>query len=225
LIPRLIERASRNKLKRVGDGTNKVDMIYVDNAAAAHLQAADALGHASPLGGRAYFVSEGEPVNLWMWINEILMLASMPRIKRSVSFRTAYNAGRALEMTYEWMKWWNHEPMMTRFLASQLAHSHYYDISRARNDFGMRSVVSFEEGMDRLGRYLTGEKSIADQTLPYNRSKTEMESARQVQNDRSLKPDVVDDDLEGMEEDGADFDDYSDDAIDNDQQDSSDKLD
>lgn len=183
LIPRLLERARLNKLKRVGDGENQVDMIYVDNAAAAHLQAADALTPDSPVGGQAYFVSEGQPVNLWLWINEILMLAGVPRVRRSVSFSAAYNVGRFLETIYEWFKWQDHEPIMTRFLACQLAHHHYYNIQKARQDFGLRPVVSFEEAMDRLGRYLSGETAIADQTMPYNRSQAEVERQRQRQLD------------------------------------------
>ena len=43
LIPRLIQRARSGRLRRVGDGTNLISMTYVENAAAAHLQAADAL--------------------------------------------------------------------------------------------------------------------------------------------------------------------------------------
>ena len=44
LIPRLIARAKAGRLMRVGDGTNLVDTIHVDNAASAHLQAAAELG-------------------------------------------------------------------------------------------------------------------------------------------------------------------------------------
>lgn len=178
LIPRVIERAALGKLKRVGNGDNRVDMIYVDNAAAAHLQAADALTPTSPVGGQAYFVSEGEPINLWMWINEILVLAGQPRVRKTVSFKNAFRAGYVLEGTYRTMKWWDSEPMMTRFLACQLAHSHYYNITRAREDFGLRSIVSFEEGMDRLGRYLMGEKELADQTMPYDRSEADVAAAK-----------------------------------------------
>ena len=40
LIPRLIAQAQTGQLRRVGDGTNRIDMVYVENAAQAHLQAA-----------------------------------------------------------------------------------------------------------------------------------------------------------------------------------------
>lgn len=208
LIPRMLERARLGKLKRVGDGNNMVDMIYVDNAAAAHLQACDALTPQSRVGGRAYFVSEGEPVNLWMWINEILALAGQPRVRRSVSFNMAYRAGQALETTYRVMKWWNHEPMMTRFLACQLAHNHYYNITAAREDFGLRSIVSFEEGMDRLGRYLTGEKHLADETMPYDRSQQDVDKmkAKNAGYLKSTEGDWLpeDDDFDNEEAQGSD---------------------
>ena len=50
LIPRLLARARSGRLRIVGDGTNRVDVTYVDNAAAAHLLAADRL--APGLAGR-----------------------------------------------------------------------------------------------------------------------------------------------------------------------------
>ena len=39
---------------------------------------------------------------------------------------------------------------MTRFLAAQLAKDHYFNITRAREDFGYGPRVSTEEGMRRL---------------------------------------------------------------------------
>src|SRR5262249_7893742 len=65
LIPRLIARARVGQLRRIGNGTNKTDVTYIDNAAAAHLLAADRLTPQSPIAGRAYFISQGEPVSVW----------------------------------------------------------------------------------------------------------------------------------------------------------------
>lgn len=60
LIPRLIQRARSGRLRRVGDGTNLVSMSYVENVAAAHLQAADVLSAGSPVAGEVYFINEPE---------------------------------------------------------------------------------------------------------------------------------------------------------------------
>jgi nucleoside-diphosphate-sugar epimerase len=43
---------------------------------------------------------------------------------------------------------------MTRFLAAQLARSHWYDIAAAREAFGYQPAVSTAEGMRRLGLWL-----------------------------------------------------------------------
>ena len=149
LIPRLLDRARSGKLRIVGDGTNLVDNIYVENAALAHLQAAIAMNESSKVCGSAYFLSQGEPVNCWDWINEILQLAEIPKLEKKISFKAAWTIGNILEKAY-WLMRNKDEPRMTRFLAAQLATSHYFDISKARNDFGYEPVVSLEEGMQRL---------------------------------------------------------------------------
>jgi len=154
LIPRLLDRARRGRLRRVGDGTNLVDMVYVENAAMAHLQAADALVAGSPVGGRAYFISQGEPVNCWQWIDELLALAGIPPLKKTISRRAAWTLGAALEAIYTVLRLPG-EPPMTRFLAAQLSRSHYFDIRRAREDFGYTPTISTEEGMKRLAQSVT----------------------------------------------------------------------
>jgi len=154
LIPRLIARAKSGRLRRVGDGSNLVDMIYVENAAEAHLQAADALAEQnSPVAGNAYFLSQGKPVNCWQWIDEILAIADLPPVKKSISFNNAWRLGAILEVVFRGLRL-SGEPPMTRFLAAQLATSHWFDLSAARRDFGYDPSISTVEGMQRLGHWL-----------------------------------------------------------------------
>jgi nucleoside-diphosphate-sugar epimerase len=157
LIPRLISRARSGRLRRVGEGTNLVDITYVENAVDAHLLAADALGRpvtdATSPAGKEYFISQGEPVNCWSWIDEILKLAGLPPVARSTSLWTASRVGAACESVYRLLRL-NGEPPMTRFLAAQLAMSHWFDISAARRDLGYGPRMSTAEGMRRLGDWL-----------------------------------------------------------------------
>lgn len=153
LVPRLIQRAKSGQLRRVGNGDNLVDMIYVENAAAAHLAAADQLTADSPVAGSAYFLSQGEPVNCWDWINDLLALANVPPVARHLSYRTAWRIGALLEGIWT-LTGRQSEPRMTRFLAAQLATHHYFDISRAARHFGYHPQVSTAEGMNRLGNWL-----------------------------------------------------------------------
>ena len=149
LIPRLIERAQRGQLRRVGDGRNLISMVYVENAARAHLQAADALNLASPVAGQAYFINESEPVNLWDWINTLLGRAGLPPVQNAISARAATTIGGVLEAVYGLFRITS-EPRMTRFLASQLSSSHWYRVDKAARDFGFASQISVEEGLRRL---------------------------------------------------------------------------
>ena len=149
LIPRLLDRARSNKLRKVGEGKNLIDTIYVENAAVAHLQAAEAMEPNSPVCGQTYFLSQGEPVNCWDWIDQILALAQLPGIRKSIPFKWAYRLGGLMEAVYG-LAQIKSEPRMTRFLAAQLAKNHYFDISRARRDFGFEPRVSTAEGMNRL---------------------------------------------------------------------------
>jgi nucleoside-diphosphate-sugar epimerase len=149
LIPRLIDRARSGKLRRVGDGTNLVDITYVENAAEAHLQAADALADNSPVHGRTYFISQGQPVNCWDWINEVLALAGLAPITKSISAGAAYRIGAAMEGIWTLLRR-HDEPRMTRFLSTQLSTSHYFDLTAAREHFGYQPSISLPEGMKRL---------------------------------------------------------------------------
>lgn len=149
LIPRLIDRAQSGKLRIVGNGQNLVDNVYVENAAAAHLQAADAMSPNAAVCGEAYFISQGQPVKCWEWINEILVDAGLEPVKKKLSFSAAWTIGSIMELIYRLMGW-QEEPRMTRFLAAQLAKNHYYEIEKARRDFGYAPTISHEEGMKRL---------------------------------------------------------------------------
>jgi nucleoside-diphosphate-sugar epimerase len=153
LVPRLIDRARRGRLRRVGDGGNLIDMIHVENAAWAHLLAADRLSAGSPVAGRAYFLSQGTPVNCWEWIDELLDLAGLPPVRRAISATAAWRLGAACEAVYGGLRI-RREPPMTRFLAAQLARAHYFDISAARRDLGYEPRVTTSDGMRQLGAWL-----------------------------------------------------------------------
>ena len=140
LLPGLLARAKTGLLPQVGDGTNKVDLTDVEDAARAHLLAADALIPGSALDGppgrgRVYFISQGEPVNLWTWIRALLRALDLPEPRLRLSLRAARAAGAVLEKLHTVLRRPG-EPRLTRFIASELAQSHYYDISAARRDFG-----------------------------------------------------------------------------------------
>jgi 2-alkyl-3-oxoalkanoate reductase len=152
LIPRILARARAGQLRRIGRANKRVDCLYIDNAVEAHLRAADRLAPGSTVAGKAYFISQGQPLPLWDLINRILDAAGLPPVTRWVPFRVAYAAGWLLEQAHRWSKP-NEEPRMTRFLARELSTAHWFNIQAARRDLGYEPTVSIDEGLRRLAEY------------------------------------------------------------------------
>ena len=153
LIPRLLARGKKKLLKIVGDGRNRVDISYIDNVASAHVLAAENLKTDRTARGKAYFISQGEPVYLWEWINGLFETLDIPVVSKRVGFRKAYLAGLLLEMIYSSFRI-TKEPLMTRFLAEQLAKSHWFSIKSAETDFGYRPLVSTSDGVKRMVEWI-----------------------------------------------------------------------
>lgn len=151
LVPRIIKRAKR--LVRVGNGRNLVDTIFIDNAAEAHVAAADRLEINPGLSGKIYFISQDEPMPAWDIINGILKAAGLEPVRRSIPHKMAWLIGALLECVYKIFNL-NGEPQMTRFLADELATAHWFDISAAKKDLGYAPRISTEEGLRRLEHWL-----------------------------------------------------------------------
>ena len=151
LVPRIISRAA--SLRRIGRVNPLVDTTYIDDAAEAHILAADRLAPGSPVAGRAYFISNGEPRPLWDMVNGILAAAGLPAVTRTVPVWAAKGAGAVLETVHSALRL-SGEPRMTRFMAAEMSTAHWFDISAARRDLGYEPRVSIDEGLRRLGDWL-----------------------------------------------------------------------
>ncbi len=150
LIPRLVARARAGRLRRIGNESKLVDTIHVENAADAHLLAADRLDIGSPVAGKVYFLSQGEPQPLWDFVNAILKSEGLPPVVKSVSARLAYTGGHLLERLWRILPL-RGEPPMTRFVAKQLATAHWFDLSAARRDLDYAPIISTADGLASLG--------------------------------------------------------------------------
>ncbi len=153
LLPRLAERAKAGKLLIVGDGKNVIDTVYVENAADAHILALLALAEKGRADGKAYFITQDEPVDCWNgFINTLLAKLDLPKVTKKISLRKAYVVGAGCEIIYKLLRI-KKEPPMSRFLALELALSHWFDISAAKRDLGYRPAVSTEEGFERVSKW------------------------------------------------------------------------
>lgn len=147
LIPGIIKRA--NRLRLIGTGKNRVDTIYIDNAADAHLLAADRLKEHPEISGKIYFISQDDPIPLWDMVNYILMAAGLVKIEKSIPRKVAWTIGAFMEVVYK-ILFISSEPPITRFVANELSTSHWFDISAAKRDLGYIPKISISEGLRRL---------------------------------------------------------------------------
>jgi 2-alkyl-3-oxoalkanoate reductase len=179
VVPRVLALARQGRLKIIGSGRNRVDVTHISNVVDAHLLAEAALmrvagvadpgasdlsgsafrspGSATPAtthpGGKAYFITNGEPVVLWDWINELLRGLGRPVIEKRVSLGTAYVGGGIMEALWSVLPL-KGEPPMTRFVAKEMATDHWFDISAARRDLGYAPRVSMAAGTAELIEHL-----------------------------------------------------------------------
>ena len=149
LLPRLAERARAGRLRLVGSGENLIDTTYIDNAAQAHLDAFHHLVPGAACAGRAYFISNGEPMPVRALVNGLLRAVGAPPVDRHLSFRAAYAIGAVCEAAWTVLPL-RGEPPITRFLAEQLSTAHWYDMAPATRDFGYVPKVTIAEGLARL---------------------------------------------------------------------------
>lgn len=141
ILPQLFAFTKAKRLRIIGDGRNQVSITYVDNAAHAHLLAADELAAQARCAGKPYFIHDTDPVLLWEWINSLLDSLHLPIVTRRVDYRSAY----AIATLSEWLATalpWLGPAKLTRFVTNELAFSHSFSHDNATRDFGYQPLVS-----------------------------------------------------------------------------------
>ena len=143
LLPRVIARHRAGKLKIVGHGNNQVDLTHIDNVTHAHICAMEAVLKNKHLGGKPYFIGQNEPVYLWHWLNELFHALELPVLRKKISFKSAFFLGSGLEKIWKLFNLSN-EPPMTRFVACQLAHDHWFSNKSANLDLGYNPIKNMD---------------------------------------------------------------------------------
>lgn len=154
LLPRVVESVKAGRLKIVGDGHSSVDVSYVKDVAAAHLAAFDALADGKGA-GQAYFISQGKPVEIWPWLNQVLEGLGHPPLRKKVPLPLAFAAGGLAELVWKLLNK-SGEPPITRFVAVELAKDHYFDLSAAQRDLGFTPAYTMEDALEETIADLKG---------------------------------------------------------------------
>jgi len=147
-VPAIIEKAKAGKLTRaVGNRDKLSDFTYVSNLIDAVVAAEEALRPGSAVEGQAYFITNGEPMAFFDFIEDLLVAMGHPRITGKVPYWLAYSVAAIVE-GWDTLKGGSfNEGGMTRFAMKYMVTHHYYSIEKAYKDFGWKPAVSLAEGI------------------------------------------------------------------------------
>lgn len=148
ILPRLVARVRGGSL--ILPGPDKiVDTIFVENAALAHVKALQELAGAGRCSGKAYFVTNDEPLPQGEIVRRLLEAIGIEVKIRAVPVVLAKTAGAICETAWS-IFGWKSEPPITRFSVEQLATAHWFDTRAAKRDFAYAPAISIKEGLQRL---------------------------------------------------------------------------
>ncbi len=148
-VPTILERAAAGRLMQVGDGKNRTDLSYIEDCVEAHVLAARGLEERKEeVSGEAFFISQGEPVLMWDWINEVLKRNGQEPISRKVPAGLAAVLAGVFEFFARNLPG-EREPLLTKFLVTEMHTSHYFSIDKAKRLLGYEPKYSIAEAMEK----------------------------------------------------------------------------
>jgi len=150
ILPRLAASVRRGKLALPG-ADKTIDTVFVENAARAHIDAMNELAERAHSAGKAYFISNDEPMPQGKIIGKLLRAVGVEAEIKPVPTWLVQVAGVICELLWRRLKL-KSEPPVTRFSADQLSTAHWYNISAAKRDLAYRADISTELGLEILRR-------------------------------------------------------------------------
>lgn len=143
----LIDVTRRGRYVRLGDGRACFSHVYSENAAYAHLLAAERLYPGSPIAGQVYFIADDQPPgNLFAFAETYFTALGLQFSRRRLPYPLAYALAWAAEFLVP-------RSRFTRFSVVQTCVDHTYSDAKARRELGYRPLVSPEEAFRRTLAY------------------------------------------------------------------------
>ncbi len=150
-VAAILEKAAQGKLSRaIGDRDKLSDFTYIDNLVDAVVAAEERLTPNSPVAGQAYFITNGEPMAFFDFVEKFLVAMGYPPIKGKVPYWLAYTAA-AIAEGIDTLKGGtlNSESGLTRFAVRYMVTHHYFNIAKAKRELDWSPKVSLTEGIRR----------------------------------------------------------------------------
>ncbi|XP_041076950.1 sterol-4-alpha-carboxylate 3-dehydrogenase, decarboxylating-like [Polyodon spathula] len=151
LVPILVETTRKGKMKFIiGDGKNLVDFTYVENVVHGHILAAESLHKNSPVCGKAYHITNDEPVLFWEFLSRVLAGLDYEPLRYHLPYLLVYYLALLLSLLALLLKpFIAFKPTFTPMRVALAGAHHYYSCKRAKQDMGYRPLVSLDQAIER----------------------------------------------------------------------------
>jgi len=151
----VIRMARRGKFVRLGDGTARFSHVYSENAAFAHLLAAERLRPGSPVAGQAYFIADHYPaMNLFDFMEPFLLALGLPLPRRRIPYAAAMVLATIAEALAP-------RSSFSRFAVIQTCVDHTFVDGKAARELGYWPIISKEEAFRRTVAWLRNGEGIS----------------------------------------------------------------
>ncbi|WP_419862681.1 NAD-dependent epimerase/dehydratase family protein [Candidatus Poriferisodalis sp.] len=155
-LPNILRRADGAGIREVGTRSKLSDFVYIDNVVDAVVAAEALLGPGSPVGGQAYFVTNGEPIAFFEFVERLLLAMGYPAVRKRVPYWLAYAGAGLMEAFHSIGRTGEiSEDGLSRFAVRYLNTHHYFRIDKAIRDLNWRPRTSLAEAIQQTAMAAT----------------------------------------------------------------------
>jgi 2-alkyl-3-oxoalkanoate reductase len=151
-LPQILSAVVSGRFKKITDGKKRVltDFCHVKNAVHASLLAAQ-----SSLGGKVYFITDGETLGTWEALDLFCDACGIGRVKKTMFPAVAQAAGAVMDFLWKIPALVdNYKPPITRYTVGVLTCSTTYKIDAANRDLGYEPQITLSQGLSQLSSWV-----------------------------------------------------------------------
>jgi len=148
-LPRLIESIRTGKLKIIGPGDNRLNVVHAANVAEASILAAAHPRAAS----EAYNVCHDGVLTQRRYFELIADAIGEPHVQKSVPYSVAYNAAFLMECAGHLFHTKN-PPLVTRYAVWLMGRRCFFECRKIKEHVGWRPTIEYEQGVPDAVRQL-----------------------------------------------------------------------
>jgi len=141
-LPRLIDSMRRRKLKIIGDGRNRLNVVHAGNVAEAAVLAAES----DRTIGEAYNCCHDGILTQRAYFDRIADAVGEPAVTKSVPYRVAYSAAFLMECFGHAFKTKN-PPLVTRYAVWLMGRRCFFECNKLKEHVGWSSSIGYAEGI------------------------------------------------------------------------------